>query len=139
MDIDEIKKILIEGNNNEKIDILSYLCDVFESYNKSIKGFEELLEFLISFTLETQDDDVKDEALEAICKAAVYQDIDKVDFDDFEKNIAEVPMKFLSRYIDILSYTHNRKYLDTILQFRKHENKYVKNAVEEAIIEIGGK
>lgn len=137
MDINEVKKILLKGTVDDKIDILSYLCDIFEAYNKNINHFEELIEFLIHLAIETQDENEKEEILETICKAAIYQDIDKVNFDVLEQDIQKVSVKFLPRYIDILSYTHNIKYAKSILQFKDHKDKYVQIAVREAIQEMG--
>ena len=134
----EIKEILLKGTLNEKINTLSYLCDIFESYNKNIDQFEELLDFLIHLVIETQDENVKEETLETICKAAIYQNIDGIDFDALEQDIQKVSVKFLPRYIDILSYTHNKKYVKTILQFKDFPDKYVQIAVKEAILEMGG-
>ena len=137
MDINGVKKILLKGTVDDKIDILSYLCDIFEAYNKNINHFEELIEFLIHLAIETQDENEKEEILETICKAAIYQDIDKVNFDVLEQDIQKVSVKFLPRYIDILSYTHNRKYAKSILRFKDHKDKYVQIAVREAIQEMG--
>lgn len=137
MDIKEIKETLLEGTLDDKIDTLSYLCDIFESYNKNIDHFEELLEFLIHLAIETQDENMKEETLETISKAATYQNIQKVNFDAFEQDIQKVSVKYLPRYIDILSYTHNNKYIQSIFQFKNHQNKYVQIAVKEAAQEMG--
>lgn len=137
MDINEIKTILLEGTLDDKIEILDYLCDIFESYNKNIDHFEELLKFLIHLAIETQDEYIKDDILETICKAAIYQNIDNINFDVFNQNMQKVSVKYLPRYIDILSYTHNKKYIESIFQFKNHQNKYVQIAVKEAAQEMG--
>lgn len=137
MDMNEIKTIFLEGTLSSKINELSYLCDVFESYNKNIDHFEELIEFLIHLAVETRDDNIKEEILEAICKAAIHQNIDKVNFDAFSQDIQKVSVKYLPRYIDILSYTHNEKYIRDILQFKSYQNNYVQTAVNDAAQEMG--
>lgn len=136
MDIDEIKTVLLEGEYDEKIEMLSYLCDVFESYNQNVDGLEETLDFLIKLVLESEDGTLKDEILEAICKAVIYKNIDNVDFDPMEQELAGTSISYIPRFIDILSFTHNKKYIDTILQFAEHANEDVRIAVKNAKLEM---
>ena len=137
MDIEEITGILSEGTLNDKIYMLCNLSNVFESYNKNINHFEEILEFLIHLAIKTKDEKVKEEILETICTATIYQNIDKINFDTLEQDIQRVSVKFLPRYIDILSYTNNKKYVKSILGLKNHPDRYVRIAVEEAIKEMG--
>ena len=138
MYLDRLTSIIETGSTTEKIHFFSYLCDVFESYNKNILDLEGILESIIDYVVTSHDDDAKSEAIEAVCTAQVYQNTMSVDFDKIETELKRSqPSLYTDRYINILSYTHNKKYLDTILQFKDHEDKYVKKAVEEALIEMG--
>lgn len=137
MTIKEVNYIMINGSKNEKIFLLSYLNDIFESYNKNIEDFVEIVQSLIELALNSNDDDIKVELLETICKAQTYQNIENISFEGFVEALNTVPIKFLARYIDILSYTSNKTYLPIILKFKNHEDKYVCQAVEDAIIELG--
>ena len=139
LNIIEIESTMLNGSFNEKVELLSQLCDVFESYNKNIENFNDIMAMLIGLAIESKDENIATEILETICKGGINQNISDIDFDRIEENLDNVSNKLLSRYIDILSYTDNKKYLPSILRFKNHNNEYVKQAVEDAIVELGVK
>ena len=58
----ELEMILNTGGEDEQIELLSHLQDVFESYNKYIQDFEKKERVVV------------EEVLERICYAETYQD-----------------------------------------------------------------
>ena len=138
MDIKEMIEIIEKGSETERLYLFSHLCDVFESYNKNIFNFREIVELLIDYVAAGPDDDAKSEALEAICNAQTYQDTEDINFDKIEVELSKInTLEFKEKFIEILGYTHNKKYLETILRFKDHGDRYVKKAVEDALIEMG--
>jgi hypothetical protein len=61
-----------------------------------------------------------------------------IDFDKIEQNLDRLPAACLIRGIELLSFTHNRKYLPTIEKYLHHPNEHVRETVETAIKEITG-
>ena len=133
----EFEAIMEKSSFNEKIELIIHLGDVFESYNKEIEDFDDIIQILIDYLVASNDEQVIDEIIEAICKAQIYQNTNNVNFDKIEANLIIVEEKFLPRYIDILSYTHNKKYLPSILRFRDSNNIHVKQAIADALVEFG--
>ncbi len=134
----KLTKQLTQGRDKDKINTLSYLCDVFESYNKNIEHFDEIVRLLIDGAIAEENLEIKGEFFEALSKAAVFHDVEHIDFDKIAQNLDSLPIACLVRGIDILSFTHNLKYLPTIEKYRNHENEYVREAVETAIKEMTG-
>jgi len=138
MDIEELKTIIINGSTSEKVYIFSYLVDVFNSYSKNIMNLQEILEVLIDYVVTSPDDDAKSEALDAICSAQGNQDTINIDFDKIENELIKNTFtKYIEKYIEILGNTHDKKYLQTILQFQDREEWYIKEAIHYALIEMG--
>ena len=134
--IKELKIVLESGTKDEKIELLSYLNDVFESYNKNIDDFSEIMDMLIKYAFKEKDGEVAIEILNTITFAETYQDVKEINFDTFAENITGVSGDTLMRYIDILSYTYNPKYIPYILNFRDSSDENIRNSVEEALVEL---
>lgn len=118
---------------------LSYLYDLdtaFDSYNRNIENSGEVIDVLIDIALTSEDDEITNEILEVICSAQITQELMEADFDKIADNLNNVPIKFLPRYIDILSYTGNKKYSHFIINFKGHPDKYVREAVKDALVEL---
>lgn len=139
MDREEVYKILSDNNEKEKLIILSHLKDVFESYNKNIDNFSALVQILIDYSVTCTDSVIQSEILETIVAAETYQDVSQLDFDIIEVNLDKCSLDFLPRYIDILSYTYNPKYIQTILTYIEHKNSEVRESAENALLELGYK
>lgn len=137
MDIEEIKERLMEGTLVEKLEAMSYLDSCFDSYDQNIPQFKEIVEFLIHFALEVQDDEIREEIIKLIYDASIKDDFVKVNFDELEQGLIKIPIEQLHRCIDILGYSHNKKYIKTIFQYRNHEDKYVRLSVGFALSELG--
>ena len=137
MDKYGIEATLSYGSETEKIELLSHLCDVFESYNKNIKGFDEIVQMLVNLTVKP-DDRISDDIIDTILTAQINQDISNINFDIVDEHLETAPTHILPRFIEILSYTYNRKYIPSIVRFKDHKDAYIKQAVEDAIIELGG-
>jgi len=135
--VDEIKKILATGSYVEKISTLSHLADLFEYPRPDTTGFNELFRFLIDFVVESDDDKLKQEAFDAIEMAqGAPQDMSNVDFSKIEENIGNASPNTLSRFVDVLGFTQDIKYLPTILKYENHEDPVVREAVYDALVEL---
>lgn len=137
MDIEQFKKTMQDGSIKEKIELLSQIADKFESYVPQNNEDDTIVEILIDEAIGSIEAELIDEILETICKAEIYQDTSTVNFDRLAQNIDSISERFLPRYIDVLSYTHNKTYLSLITRFKNHDNKLVRQAVEYALIELG--
>lgn len=137
MDISEIKKVLLSENLKEKKEILSCFCDILESYNQNIPMLNEIIQFLVDTLVLSYDFDISIEILDTICFAQIYQNVDGVNFDAFEEYITDAPEFIIPRIIDILGYTNNMKYARTIQKFQLHNNIQIRNAVQDAMLELG--
>ncbi len=137
MDISEIKKVFFSGNLKEKKEMLSCFCDILESYNKNIPMLNEIIQFLVDISIVSYDFDILIEILDTICFAQIYQNVDDVNFDAFEEYINNSSELIIPRIINILGYTHNEKYVKSIQKFQFHSNIQIRNAAQDAMLELG--
>ena len=137
MDKEEIKEMLIEGTLSDKLEAMDYLDILFDSYDQDIPQLKEIVEYLIHFAMNVQDDEMRKEILYLICKADTKKDFIKVNFDELEQGLTNIPIEQLPICIDILGYSCNKKYVKTLLQYRNHEDKDVRLSVEDALSELG--
>jgi hypothetical protein len=137
MTFDEITNSLQNDTTEERFVTVSHLCDLFESYNRDIDHFNELMDFLIDLSINTDDRKLKTELLEAICVAETYQNTDAINFDGIERDMDSVQVDYLPRYIDILAYTHDRKYIEAIHKYKNHDSESVRRSARNAIMELG--
>lgn len=136
MNKQEAIKIFQYGSQSDILEYLNDLDTAFDTYNRNIANSDEVINTLINFALISKDDEITDELLEVICSAQRSQDLRDVDYSKIATNLNNVPEKFLPRYIDILSYSYDTKYLPTIVSLKKHKNKEVQQAVEDALKEL---
>ena len=137
MDKEEIKEMLIEGTLSDKLEAMDYLDILFDSYDQDIPQLKEIIEYLIHFAMNVQDDKMRKEILYLICKADTKKDFIKVDFYELEQGLTNVPIKQLPICIEILGYSRNKKYIKTLFKYRNHEDKDVRLSVEAALSELG--
>jgi hypothetical protein len=135
--LQKLEKTMTYGSFKEKSDLLSRLEDVFDSYNKDIEDFDSIVQSLINYAVISEDDKLISEILDNIVLAEINQDIDNISFEMIENNIDKFSDVLIARCIDILSYTQEQRYLQTILRFRNHKNKHIKLAVADALVEFG--
>lgn len=83
MEANILRGNLISRSKTDKLNILKYLKDQFDSFNKNIEYFDEMLNVLLEFSMNETNREVKIEILEAISKAAVFQNITNNNFDKF--------------------------------------------------------
>lgn len=138
MNTAHLKATLTNGSKTEKLNVLDYMKDQFDSFDKNIESFEELIEILLSFAQTEPDIEVKIEIFESLLKAAVFQNITSIDFRQLSEYIHDVPEECLSRVIDILSFTYEISYLPIIKSYLHHPNPYVRKSAECAVKEILG-
>ncbi|WP_261129901.1 hypothetical protein [Bacillus sp. Marseille-Q3570] len=136
MDVREIEQILKGKDEQEKIETVSHLSDVFESYNKNIENFEELIEVLLNYALEEQNLEVKEEMFDALANAVTYQNTEDINWDSLERHLSQLSLPCLITAINILGLTHDQKYLPTIKTYTEHENGAVKGEAYLALKEM---
>ncbi|WP_187377754.1 hypothetical protein [Paenibacillus senegalimassiliensis] len=136
MEANNLRNIFIKGVKKEKINSLEYIKDQFDSFNKNIEYFDELMNALLELSFIETDSEVKIEIFEVLLKAAVFQDIDNINFDKLIENLENTHEECLSRCIDILSFTHKVNYLPIIERYLKHPNLYVRESAVMAVREI---
>lgn len=138
MEIDELRGILTGTDTDEKIEILSHLCDVFQSYNNSIGHFKELIALLLDLGLKEQNVVIKEEIFNSILIAATYKSIDDMDFDILAAHVESLPEECLHPALTMLGFTHNKKYLSCLTKYLDHENKNIRADAITAFNEIQG-
>ncbi|KAB2328748.1 hypothetical protein F7731_24285 [Cytobacillus depressus] len=136
MELSELEQILKGNNLESKIETISHLSDVFESYNKDIANFDDLVVLLLKFAIEEQNNEVKEELFDTLLDAATYKNTEKINWDILEQHINELPSECIPTAISILGLSHNKKYAHTLSTFSKHENKSIKSAALIALSEF---
>jgi hypothetical protein len=134
--VKELEMVLESGTRDKKIELLSYLNDIFESYNKNIDDFSEMINILIKHIDKEKDEEIAEEILNTIIFAETYQDVKDIDFSPLSENLDKVSGNILARCIDALSYTDNQHFIPCILRFRESNDETVRNSVEEALVEL---
>ncbi|WP_194541107.1 hypothetical protein [Paenibacillus sp. JZ16] len=95
MDIEELKATLSGSNTEEKTEILSHLCDIFESYNHSIDNFIDIVTVLLHFGIKEENLDMKEEIFNTVLSAATYKNIEGINFDILADNLERLPEECL--------------------------------------------
>ena len=138
--LNELSHCLENGTQEEKLHLLSHLHDVFESYiyrPNELEDLEKIVGLLITYAITSQDEELVYEALDTIVMAEMGKNLQWPCFDELWNNMRNVKEKILARCIDILSFTHNKKYLPAILEYSASEDAVVRQAVQEALQEFG--
>lgn len=138
MNIEDLKETLSGSDHEEKIEILSHLHDIFESYNHSIDNIEGLIEWLLDFGIKEQNNEIKEEAFNTILTAATYKKIDSINFDILANQLDDLPESCLHYALTTLSFTFRKKYLPFLVKYANHENAGVRADALNAINEIKG-
>lgn len=79
---------------------------------------------------------MKNEIIDTLSKAAVFQNIENIDFSFLISQLDIMPVEHLSRFIDILSFTHNFKLIPIIKKYEGHLNEDVRKSAESALKEL---
>ncbi len=132
LDTDELKNVM-RSNDLKRID--GYLQDLNATLaeHKNFVNINEFLEIIIDYVFKSSNEDMIIELLEVIILAQVYFDKNVVSLERFEKNISKVSTPILRKYIEILRYSFDEKYLETLLKFEKHEDFEVRENVKAAV------
>lgn len=138
MKVEKLRTILSGSDIEEKVEVLSYLCDVFESYNNSIDDFREIIIALLDLGFKEDNLDVKEEIFNTILTAATYKNIDGINFDILAYNLDSLPEECLHSALTILGFTFKKDYLFYLTKYLDHENKSVRADAINAIKEIEG-
>ncbi|WP_152392606.1 hypothetical protein [Paenibacillus guangzhouensis] len=138
MVIEELKTILSSSDTDEKTEILSHLCDIFESYNNSIDNFNGLVTTLLDFGIKEENLEMKEEIFNTILTAATYKNISGVDFDILADNLDSLPEECLHSALTTLSFTYRKNYLSYLTKYVDYENRSVRADAINAINEIEG-
>ena len=136
MNIQEAIKVMHQGSYNEKMEYLNFLYITFDTYNRNIEHADAVINVLIDCALASKEDKLLDEILEVICSAQVSQNLQNINYDRIAVSLNDLPIKYLPKYIEILGNTYDKRYVASILQFKNHCNKYVNEAVSDALVEL---
>ncbi|MGG4552395.1 hypothetical protein [Paenibacillus humicus] len=138
MKVEEIRAILSGSDVEEKTEVLSHLCDVFESYNNSIDNFKEIIIALLDFGFKEDNLVIKEEIFNAILTAATYKNIDEINFDILAYNLDTLPEECFHSALTILGFTFKKDYLFYLTKYLDHENGSIRADAINAINEIEG-
>ncbi|KFN10555.1 hypothetical protein [Paenibacillus macerans] len=138
MNIEELEAILSGKDNEEKIEILSHLCDIFESYNTAIDNFEDIILTLLNFGIKEDNLELKEEIFNTLLTAATYKNIDGINFDFLADNLENLPDECLHSALTTLSFTFKKKYLSYLTKYLNHKNGSIRADAINAINEIEG-
>lgn len=136
MKIEELREVLSGSDIDEKTEILSHLCDVFESYNNSIDNFKELIITLLDFGIKEENLEIKEEIFDAILTAATYKNIDEINFDILANNLDSLPEECLHSALTTLGFTFKKDYVFYLTKYLDHENGGIRADAINAINEI---
>ncbi|MGO4532658.1 hypothetical protein AB4Z30_26545 [Paenibacillus sp. 2TAF8] len=138
MKVEELRMILSGSDVEGKIEVLSHLCDVFESYNNSIDNFKEIIIALIDFGLREDNLEIKEEIFNTLLSAATYKNIDEINFDILAHNLDTLPEECFHSALTILGFTVKKDYLFYLTKYLNHENGSIRADAINAINEIEG-
>jgi hypothetical protein len=131
-----LRKILYSCDVDGKINILSHLCDVFESYTAKIDNFQEIMNELIVYAISENKIELQEEILHTLSIAAANRDISKIDFALLVKNLNNFSINCLPEAIDVIGFTHNENYVKVLKPFLNHHDNRVVYSAHIAISEI---
>lgn len=138
----EVSTILRSNDKKEKERMLDFLFSMFESYNSNIENCVEIVQELINYSVEEEDIDIVDKMQDALDMAFCNPTMtaERVKQLDLEKIVNNISLSansgILARFIDILSFSHNKKYAECILQYMDSKDKFIKQSVDNAILEM---
>lgn len=138
MKVEEIRAILSGSDVEEKTEVLSHLCDVFESYNNLIDNFKEIIIALLDFGFKEDNLEIKEEIFNTILTAATYKNIDEINFDILAYNLDTLPEECFHSALTILGFTFKKDYLFYLTKYLDHENGSIRADAINAINEIEG-
>ncbi|GGG03603.1 hypothetical protein [Paenibacillus aceti] len=138
MKVEELRAILSGSDVEEKTEVLSHLCDVFESYNNSIDNCKEIIIALLDFGFKEDNLEIKEEIFNAILTAATYKNIDEINFDILAYNLDTLPEECFHSALTILGFTFKKDYLSYLTKYLDHENGSIRADAINAINEIEG-
>jgi len=132
-----LKTALKEGIREQQEEAITHFEFLFDKHYKKIEEFDEIVEILILYAIENKSGgEIVEEVLDLICRAQGHQGIQNINFDAFAENLHLVSGNVLFKYIEILSYTYNPKYIPDILKYRSHKDPLIRQGVEDALIEL---
>lgn len=138
MNIEELKATLSGSTTEEKTEILSHFCDIFESYNNSIENFNDIVIVLLHFGIKEESLDMKEEIFSTVLSAATYKNIEGTNFDILADNLERLPEECLHSALTILSFTFKKEYLPYLTKYLAHKNSSIRAGAINAINEIEG-
>ncbi|MCM3260621.1 hypothetical protein M3664_22780 [Paenibacillus lautus] len=138
MNIEELKATLSGSTTEEKTEILSHFCDIFESYNNSIENFNDIVTVLLHFGIKEESLDMKEEIFSTVLSAATYKNVEWINFDILADNLERLPEECLHSALTILSFTFKKEYLPYLSKYLAHKNSSIRAGAINAINEIEG-
>ena len=138
MENDEIISILSSerSSDKDKLELLSHLCDIFESYSEEYGGLGVLVQALVDFAANETDPTLKEEYINTIQSAASSRDVSKIEFEKLIDEFASFDHRMKLDVIDILGFSHNSKYLEFLRDQESSDNTAISSTATMALQEI---
>ena len=142
MNAKEVNMILMSKDKKEKERILDELFSIFESYNSNIEDSVEITQVLINYSVEETELNLVDRTQDALdmafCNPTMTADrVAQLDFGRIASNLSfSANNSILARFIDILSFSHDKKYANCILQYMDNEDQSIRQSVDTAVLEM---
>ena len=132
--------ICIEKSIDDKSTDISTLSWMFESSEPKTTKFDSIINFLLDFVLESDEDTkLKEDILYAIESAVIFQDTSNIDFFRLASRLSELPGDLIRASIELMSCTENLEYLSYIMLYKNHEQENVRVWVDIADKKLKGK
>lgn len=135
--VTELEETLRGLDRDAKIELVSHLGDIFESYNKNI-GIDELVNLLMTYGVKEKDEAVQKEIFNSLLKAAIFQDIRNINLSMIILNIDRLPVDCIKVAIEVLGYSHNRNYVPILEKYATCEDEGIRVNAKIALTEIKG-
>ena len=133
---EEIIKLLNSEGTEDKLNVLSHLCDVFESTSTLFADMNDVIQLLVNQVVEETNIRLKEEYINTIQFAANNRDISEIDFDRLISIFDVQPSGIQLNIIDILGFSHNTKYLDFLKGLALSEKMGISSTAAMAVEEM---
>ncbi|MDA1478265.1 hypothetical protein [Bacillus changyiensis] len=135
--IEEITNVILLTDEAEKESVIEKIGDLFEYGNLEKNEMIEGANLLLSHIVHEKNSSVRESMLHAVNNAIVYKDIAAdLSLDALLPSSTLFEVEEISYILSFLGFSGNPKYLSIIKSYLNHQNVEIKEAAQEAIIEI---
>lgn len=112
MEIDGVRMAFNSDDVAEKMELLSHLCDIFESYSEEYGNLNEIIQLLVDFSVSETDSSLKEEYINTLQSAAGNKDISSIELEKIIDAFDSLDHRLKLDVIDVVGFSHNSKYVD---------------------------